>query len=231
MRSRQDPKHASWLAFVDFLFNFLIAFAFLFIVAFMMIRPAAVSDTNVKAKAEFMLTMTWPDEAFDDIDMWIMLPSGKKVFYNHKEEEYALLDRDDLGAHGDTYKLDPLDADSKKGLIKQNREVITLRAIVPGRYVVAAHVFATYSEVDGFKTELPLPYEAKLEVIKINPRVTTVATSKVLLEKKAQHATFLAFTIDADGQVTNIEQNPDDDIIAVTDKYHYTPGARPSDRP
>jgi hypothetical protein len=223
---RDKNRYASWMAFVDFLFNYTIAFSFLFIVAFMMIRPQSNSEAQVKAKAEFILTMTWPDEAFDDIDLWLQLPSGEKVWYNHKNAEFATLDRDDLGAPGDLYRLHPSDpTDLRKGLIKLNREVITLRAIVPGRYVAAAHVYNVHDTVNEFTTKQKLPYDAKLEIQKINPRVMTVANSVVSLQRVGQSSSFVAFTIDENGDVTSIEQNPNDSIIELKPhERQYLPG-------
>lgn len=210
---RNDPKYGNNLAFIDFLFNYLLAFAFLFIIAFMMIRPPTQTEANTKLKAEIVLNMTWPDASLDDIDMWLLLPNGQKVWFMHKEEEYATLDRDDRGGHGDTFRKNPADPQSEKGLIRVNKETIVIRALVPGRYVVAGHVFATYADVDGFKNENALPFEVKLEAIKLNPRATTFSNSTIVLEKQAQQKAFLAFTVKEDGSVEDIEQNPDDVIV------------------
>jgi hypothetical protein len=230
---RDKGRYANNLAFIDFLFNYTIAFSFLFIVAFMMIRPPSNTEANVKAKAEFIITMTWPDEAFDDIDLWVELPGGEKVWYNHKNAAIATLDRDDIGARGDVYKLNPSDpTDERKGLVKLNREVTTIRACVAGRYIVAAHAYAVYDEVETFKATVKMPYQAKIEILKINPRVQTVVISEVTLDTRGQGATFVAFTIDENCEVTNIEQHPDDAIIdlkaagagAVPNSVPYFPG-------
>lgn len=232
MRKHDKSRYASWMAFVDFLFNYTIAFSFLFIVAFMMIRPPSNTEANVKAKAEFIITMTWPDEAFDDIDLWVQVPSGEKVWYNHKNGEIATLDRDDLGARGDVYKINPNDpTDERKGLVKLNREVTTIRACVAGRYVVAAHAYAVYDELDDFKATVKMPYLAKIEILKINPRVETVATSEVTLDTRGQGATFLAFTVDENCGVTSVEQHPEDSIIELkATPQTYSPFGSPEMR-
>lgn len=218
-KQRSKERYASWLALVDFLFNYAIAFAFLFIAAFFMIRPQATNDANVKAKAEFIMTMTWPDESLDDIDLWLMLPNGEKIWYRHKDGEAATLDRDDLGGNGDTYRLNPVDpADQRMGLVKSNREVITVRAIVPGKYILAAHAFAARPYVGEFKNPVPFPYKAKLEVLKVNPRVQVISNTEVTLERVAQQATFVSFIVLPDGSVTDVVLNPDDQIVELTEK-------------
>lgn len=210
-REWDNPHYDSGLSFLDMLFIYLLAFAMLLLMALLLIRPPTTTDATVKMRAEFVLTMTWPDGAIDDIDMWLMLPDGEKVHFRNKDTGIATLDRDDLGAINDYFT----DADGKRQLTRINREMITIRAIVPGRYVVAAHVYAAHERiadpVDPATTWLPappLPYEASLEVMKLNPRVVDVLRSKVNLAERGQEEVFAAFEVDAEGNATNVEVNP-----------------------
>ena len=57
-------------AFTDLLFNALLGFAMMFIIAFMLIQEP-VADGNVDAKAEMLITATWPDGHPDDITCWL----------------------------------------------------------------------------------------------------------------------------------------------------------------
>lgn len=209
MKTKANNQHGFGLAFLDMVFNMTLAFAFLFILAFVLIRPPANPEKkNFDMKAEFILTMTWPDESLDDIDLWVQLPDGQKIWYAHKDFDYVTLDRDDRGGHGDTYGS----FDQPKKLVKLNKEMITIRALVPGRYVVAAHVFAVYDEVDGIPTERKLPYNAEVELVKINPRVQQIAKASVELDEPRQSKTFFAFTVAEDGSVT-VERDPPDEIV------------------
>lgn len=213
MKPRRDwdnPAYDNSLSFLDMLFNYLLAFAMLLLIALLLIRPPT-TDGAVKFRAEFVLTMTWPDGAFDDIDMWLMLPDGRKVFFRSKDVDYVTLDRDDLGAVADFYT----DADGKRQLTMINREMMTIRALVPGRYVIAAHVYAARSKQFDYgspgrewQSDTPLPYAAKLEVVKLNPRVTDVLRASVLLTAQGQEAVFAAFDVDHEGNATNVELNP-----------------------
>lgn len=210
-RDWDNPAYDSGLSFLDMLFVYLLAFAMLLLLALLLIRPPTTTDATVKLRAEFVLTMVWPDGAFDDIDMWVMLPDERKVFFRSKDVDYVTLDRDDLGAADDFYT----DADGRRQLTKINREMITIRALVPGRYVVSAHVYAARRKQFDYGThgkewqsDTPLPYAAKLEVIKLNPRVTDVLRTSVQLTEHGQEAVFAAFEVDADGNVTTVELNP-----------------------
>lgn len=211
MKDFDNPQYDSGLSFLDMLFIYLLAFAMLLVLALFLIRPPTQEQKDIKLRAEFVLTMTWPDGALDDIDLWVMLPDGRKVNYRNKDVDYVTLDRDDLGALTDFYT----DANGQRELTRINREMLTIRAIVPGRYVVAAHVYAVHAglrdQQDPSKEWAPdpaLPYEARLEVVKLNPRAQEVIRSTVQLQERAQEAVFAAFEVDAAGNVVNIELNP-----------------------
>lgn len=211
MRDFDNPQYDSGLSFLDMLFIYLLAFAMLLVLALLLIRPPTEAQKDIKLRAEFVLTMTWPDGSLDDIDMWVMLPDGRKVNYRNKDVDYVTLDRDDLGALSDIYT----DGNGQRQLTRINREMVTIRAIVPGRYVVAAHVYAVHAGLQDqqqpdktWAPDPPLPYEAGLELVKLNPRTKEILRAKVQLNERAQESVFAAFEVDAEGNVSNIELNP-----------------------
>ena len=51
-------KYNSSIGFTDVLFNILVGFAFLFIVAFLLIKPEAKKE-DFERKAEFVVVMEW----------------------------------------------------------------------------------------------------------------------------------------------------------------------------
>lgn len=206
--NRDKSSYGSELSLLDTVFIGALGFLILFVAALLLIRPPTEAEKAVKLRAEFVLTMTWPDGALDDIDMWLMLPGGEKVNFRQKDAGYVTLDRDDLGAISDFYTA----PDGRRTFTPSNREMATIRAIVPGRYVVSAHVYIVRDKIhdDGqqWLPQPPLPYAATLEVMKLNPRVEPVFKSTVQLEKRGQEAVFAAFDVDADGNVTGFELNP-----------------------
>ena len=50
------PRYKSSLAFTDLLFNIVLGFAFMFIIAFLLINPVE-KDAQIEAKAEFIIIM------------------------------------------------------------------------------------------------------------------------------------------------------------------------------
>ena len=106
--SARSRKYNSNLSFVDLLFNMLLGFIVLFVIAFILINPP---DPNKKVdpKAEFLITMDWPDHAKQDIDLWLKVEPilGNPIFagFSTQQNKYAHLDRDDLGDKTDVSPL------------------------------------------------------------------------------------------------------------------------------
>jgi hypothetical protein len=193
-------RYKSYLAYIDVLGVFLTAFIFFFIQS-LINQKTAEAKAGMEMKAEFVVEATWPNKAFDDIDMHMLLPNGKRVFYSGKDKGFAVLERDDLGALGDVLDM----PDGSKKLIEINKEIITVRAIVPGRYVVNLYVYRARDEEKGLHPEVKLPYEAEVSLTKINPRIEERVRSKVTLTEQGQQVTAFSFTVMPNGEITEID--------------------------
>ena len=118
------------------LFNMLIAFVFCFIVALIAMNPRATKAGDVPAKAEYIITLSWPDNDPNDLDAWVQGPGGDVVWFRNREAGLLHLDRDDRGLSNDT-----LVVNGRRVVNPINQEVVTLRGIAPGEYVVNAHYY------------------------------------------------------------------------------------------
>ena len=123
--------------FTDLLFNALLGFTFLFFIAIMFMNPIPKSGI-VNPKAEYIITIGWPDGSSEDIDVWVENPKGELVWFRNQESGLLHLDRDDRGALNDTITI------SGKQIINPlNQEIVTLRGVITGEYVVNIHYYAT----------------------------------------------------------------------------------------
>ncbi|MEJ2760980.1 MAG: hypothetical protein P8126_05430 [Gammaproteobacteria bacterium] len=179
--------------FTDLLFNALLGFTFLFLVAIMFMNPQAKTGI-INPKAEYILTITWPDNTNDDIDVWVEDPAGQKIWYRNPEAGLINLDRDDRGMLNDTIIID-----RKKVANPLNQEVVTIRGIVKGEYIVNLHYYAS-------GTKKPVPVNVRLA--KVNPVLKVVYYGTVTLEKQGVEKTAFRFTIDSNGDVTDINHLP-----------------------
>jgi hypothetical protein len=87
------------LSFLDLLFNTVLCFAALFALSFILINPSR-EDKNVEVKAEFIITVTWPNDLNNDVDTYVEDPQGRLVAFMRREEGLMHLDRDDVGICG-----------------------------------------------------------------------------------------------------------------------------------
>jgi len=190
MNTESSDRYKSTLAFTDLLFNVLIGFAFLFIIAFILINP--VEETKkIDSKAEFLIMMEWPDESKYDIDLWMQDPLKTIVGFPNKEGGWLHLDRDDLGQANDMIAMN----DGTVELIEQNREIMTVRGIVPGEWIVNTHFYS--AKADKYKVK---PVKVRYTVIKINP-YREVEVGMVTLNQPGAEKTMIRFTIDEKGDV------------------------------
>lgn len=194
MRSR----YSSTISFIDLAFNLLICFVCLFSVAFLVMSKKLEQDKKITAKAEFMITVTWPEESKNDVDTYVEDPTGEVSFFQAREVSLMHLDRDDLGGRNDTIMVG-----GERITVKENREIVTIRGIIPGEYTVWAHM---YRRVNGEEEPDPTPVKVKVE--KMNPSVKTIALKTVELGQNGDEKTAFRFTIDQDGDVTSTNTLP-----------------------
>ena len=180
--------------FYDMLFNILIAFVFCFIVALLAMNPKAKKAGDVPAKAEFIITLTWPDLDPNDIDCWVQDPGGNTVWFRQREAGLMHLDRDDRGIVGDTMLVN-----GHEVINPLNQEVVTIRGFAPGEYTVNAFYYESRNKQ---------PVEATVSVVKVNPKAEVIFYGSVKLPSKGAERTAVRFTVDAEGAVSNINTLP-----------------------
>ncbi len=205
-------NRSSSIAYIDTITNLLLVFFLLFLLYQLRIVQEQVKKSP-EMKAEVVIEMEWDPKSTADLDLWLMLPDGRKVGFNNKDVGVATLDRDDRGAFGDTYT----DVNQQTQTIDINREVIAIRAIVPGRYVVNAHYYS-YLNMNAAKDEKSAtPQELTFKVTDINPVFKEVASGKKVLEVINKQATLVSFELTPSGEVVNINMQDDTPFVPVVD--------------
>src|SRR6266481_735633 len=90
--------------FTVVLFKALQVIAFLFFIALLAMKPESDPGKIIK-RAEFIITMTWPDQHPDDVDLYVQDPAGKLVWYNQRDVGLMVLERDDRGDMAGEYTV------------------------------------------------------------------------------------------------------------------------------
>ncbi|MBL8334011.1 MAG: hypothetical protein JNM08_12940 [Rubrivivax sp.] len=179
--------------FSDLLFNTLLAFVMLFAVALIAMNPKAKTGV-IDAKAEFIITVTWPDMDPNDIDTWVQDPAGNLVWFRAREGGMMHLDRDDRGLSNDTIVIN-----GQQVVNPLNQEVVTIRGFAAGEYTVNLHYY---------ETKNGQPVTATVSIVKVNPRATVVYYGTVVLNRKGDEATAARFTVERDGGVSGVNTLP-----------------------
>lgn len=180
--------------FYDMLFNMLIAFVFCFVIALLSFNPKARKAGDVPAKAEFIVTVSWPDNNPNDVDAWVLEPGGKTLWFRQRDAGMLHLDRDDRGAKNNSVMVNGREISSP---IRQ--EIVTLRGLVPGEYVVNAHYYESKDK---------LPVDVSVAVVKVNPQAEIVYTGTQQIPAKGDERTLVRFSIDESGTVIDLNTRP-----------------------
>lgn len=196
MSSRYDSN----LSFNDVLFNALLGFVVLFVLALLLINPIT-KKSDIPAKAEILIIVEWDNESPDDIDTWVQGPMmGAPISFQNKHSGSMHLDRDDLGRTSDIMMID-----GEKIVIKINREVVTMRGIAKGDYYINIHVYNKAGNTE--------PTKYTITLLDVNPyREVYVMQGEVTA--RGDIVRLPGFTLDEEGEVTDVWSS--DKIIVGT---------------
>jgi len=179
--------------FTDLLFNTLLGFTLLFFISIIFMNPIAKLG-NINYKAEYIITVSWPEDQPDDVDLWVQDPYQETVSYLRKEAGWLNLDRDDRGDLNDTVMIN-----GKKVVHPINQEVVTIRGIISGEYVVNLHYYQSVSNK---------PVRTVVKIEKVNPVLRLVFIDQVVLDKLDDEKTVLRFELDGNGEIVAMNQLP-----------------------
>jgi hypothetical protein len=173
------------------LFKIIQALTFFFILSVIFMNPVAKKGI-IDPKAEYIITVQWPDNNPNDIDTWVEEPDGNLVWFQSKEAGLIHLDRDDRGNVNDTLTINGQTVQNPL-----NQEVVTIRGTVVGEYVI--NIFYYGSEDNK-------PVDVNVRVDKVNPQLEVIYYGTIKLEKPGDEKTAVRFTIDQDGKLSNINR-------------------------
>jgi hypothetical protein len=202
------PREKPFDPFSVMLFKALQVVAFLFFIALLVMNPEA-KQGKIDTKAEFIITVNWPDNHPDDIDLYAEDPLGNIVWYHEREAGFMVLDRDDRGGVNNTVLVN-----GQKVTSPIRQETVSIRGIVAGEYTVNVdHYLAT--------TDKPVPVSVKVE--KVNPTVEVVYYDTIILDHTGEEVTAVRFRISENGSVIDVNHRAKS-LIQLTRSVRRTAG-------
>jgi len=170
------------------LFKALQVVAFLFFIAF--IALSQQKDTGkVDTKAEFFISMTWPDNHPDDFDLFVQDPEGNVVWYRRRDIGFMTLERDNRGGANSFVNVG-----GEKVQSAARQELVSIRGIIAGEYTVNVYHFSA-------RTGGPVPVTVTIE--KLNPHVKIIAKETFDMSSERTEKTAARFTLDEKGEVVS----------------------------
>jgi hypothetical protein len=204
------PREEPFDPFSVMLFKALQVVSFLFFLALLAISPEA-KDGKIDSKAEFIVTLDWPDSHPDDLDLFVQDPAGNIAWYRHREAGFMVLDRDDRGGLNNSITVN-----GRKVANPIRQETISIRGIIAGEYTV---------NVNYYLATQPTPVPVTVKIEKVNPHVEVVAYDTVTLEHMGQEKTAARFKIAANGDILDVNHR-DKSLIQLTRSVRRSSSAK-----
>lgn len=194
----------------NLMMNILKGVLILFFIAISSIAQQKPTDANFQKKAEAAIIMRWPDSLPCDEDIYVQNPSGSVVYWSNKSASGMNIDRDDYGMRDEMVTL----PDGSKVINNENVEYWTLRAIVPGEYIVNVHLYGcsdtemyldpeirngTKSPIPGDQPEIK-PFDVSVTLYQYNPLMKMIGQPVVItMHKIWEEKQAFRFKISYDG--------------------------------
>jgi hypothetical protein len=194
------PLEKPFDPFSVMLFKALQVVAFLFFIALLAMNPET-KEGKIDTKAEYIITLSWPDSHPDDIDLYAEDPLGNIVWYHEREAGFMVLDRDDRGGLNNSITVN-----GRKVANPIRQETISIRGILAGEYTV---------NVNYYLATQPAPVPVTVKIEKVNPHVEVISYDTVMLDHMGQEKTAARFKIAANGDILDVSHR-DKSLIQLT---------------
>ena len=163
------------------------------------VAPKEPKAAGVQEKAEYLLSSEWPVAVDADVDIWLIPPTKKPVFYASRDVGCARLDSDNRGFMDERVTL----ADGTTTTVNSDKETISLRCIEPGHYDLGVNLYAyRRNGAVVLSAEHGLGLEVHVEIVGVNPSVHLVFSKNLTLDHVGQTINVASFELDRQGRIT-----------------------------
>ncbi len=166
------------------------------------VAPKEPAQSGVPEKAEYLMSAEWNVDLDADVDIWLIPPSKKPVFYGSREVGCARLDSDNRGFIDDLITL----ADGSTVKVDSDKETISLRCVEPGHYDLGVNLYAFRENGIAKSGALSGPgVKVHVEIVAVNPKVHVVYTKDVTLDRVGQTINIESFDLSRHGSIALTE--------------------------
>jgi hypothetical protein len=192
--------HSAWQVYAD-LFMCLLMWAMMCVsLLIISVHTESKGKLDAHPKAEYLVTLTWDDNRNVDLDLWAQDPYQHVIYYLNRESKNVSLDRDSRG-----YTTNRITLPDGRTIQSENREVVSIRAILPGDYLIAVSYYNGADDNHTYTFSPPDPRAAidfKVRLEKVNPTLTPLFDETFHFTQVKEAVNIVAFHVDDDGKVT-----------------------------
>jgi hypothetical protein len=203
----RHKKYDFRTAFIDLLINVLTGMVFLFMITTLLITTKVKDeDAGIKKDAQYIISMSWPNNINCDVDIWVRDPQNRVVSYQAKDVGVMHIERDDQGWVNDlmTYlKLQPSQQ-------LNNSETWVLRGKMAGKFTVNIHLYSCAVNDKPVPLGQSVEVPVTLELTKLNPDLKKVLTKTVTIKEVWEEVTAFNFVLDGKNDIVTITDEQTD---------------------
>ncbi len=184
----------------DVVFNLVVFLIFIIFLFTLLPKEKKKQESQtIQIGGNIFVSVRWPDDAPQDIDLWIKGPDGTAVGYSNRTSSTWSYLRDDLGA--DVFS-------------PENYELAVTQGVPPGKYVVNLHFFSNHGG------SLNVPVKAEV-VLKKTPDADkeVIFKGEVIIKNVGDEITIVQFQIDETRNL--IKQSVSNQFEAVRNKPRF----------
>ena len=183
-----------WISYSDF-------WCILAVLFLLMVQDKRPTTAGLTQAADYIITISWDVQRADaDIDLWVVAPDGKPVFFHNRQNGCIALDQDNRGWKDSIVH----NADGSVASVKQAKETVAIRCRQTGHYDVGVnfYVYNTHPDrPDTIEESDHMGIKAHVEVTRINPTVTTMFDKTVVLNESGQTVNAVSFDVLSNGDM------------------------------
>jgi hypothetical protein len=165
-------------------------------VAIVAVAPIHAKTDGIKPKAEYLISADWDVMLDSDVDLWVVNPSRKPIFYGSRQIGCADLDHDSLGFQTSLITL----ADDSTVRAVSNKEVASIRCFEPGHWDVGVNLYSDRELAKGRKN-----IKVHVEIVGLNPEVSMMFARDVVLGRVGETINVVSFDMERDGKITLVD--------------------------
>ena len=165
------------------------------------VNPPAPKIKGVEMKAELLATIEWDVNIDADVDIHMMPPSRRPVFYGSRDVGCATLDRDNRGFIDSMITL----ADGTQTKVESDKETIAIRCVEPGHYDLAANLYEYRINHFSESSRRDLGLNVHVEILGLNPQVRVLFAKDIALDAVGQTVNWASFDMARDGSITLVD--------------------------